>query len=50
MTDREFAIHRARVYLTEARKRRFDSGFHATLLRWAANARREAMRGQINLF
>lgn len=50
MSERDFAVHRARVYLREARARRRDASFHATLLLWAANARREAMRGQINLF
>lgn len=33
--------HRARVYLAEASRRRHDTRFHALLLRWAANARRE---------
>ncbi len=53
MNDRDFAIHRAKVYLMEARNRRRDTSFHAVLLRWAAaNARQEAMaaRPQLDLF
>ncbi len=38
--DRETAMYCARVYLAEARRRRHTPSFHATLLRWAANARR----------
>lgn len=41
-SERSSAIHCARVYLTEARRRRQDPSFHATLLQWAANARRRA--------
>jgi hypothetical protein len=41
MTPRQFAIHYARAMLTEARRRR-NQAFHATLLQWAANSRREA--------
>lgn len=37
------AKHSARVYLTEARNRR-GSPFFWVLLRWAANARRRAMK------
>ena len=36
-------IHQARVYLAQARVRRHQPDFHATLLQWAANARRRAM-------
>lgn len=39
--DRETAMYCARVYLAEARRRR-SQAFHATLLRWAANCRRDA--------
>ncbi len=35
-------IHSARVYLAQARVRRHQHAFHATLLCWAANARRRA--------
>jgi hypothetical protein len=41
-TDREADIHTARVLLNEARARRRSPSFHATLLEWAANARRRA--------
>lgn len=41
-TDREVNIHTARVLLNEARARRRSHSFHATLLEWAANARRRA--------
>ncbi len=41
MNEREFNLHRARVYLAEARRRR-DQQFGWTLLQWAANARRAA--------
>lgn len=41
--DRERLIHYARVMLREARARR-ATPFAATLLLWAGNARREAMR------
>lgn len=41
MSERESWLHCARVYLAEAKRRRTDGDFHATLLRWAANARRE---------
>lgn len=37
--------HLARVYLAQARARRHQPAFHATLLQWAANARRRAMLG-----
>ena len=40
--DRERLIRYARVMLREARARR-DTPFSATLLLWAARARREAM-------
>lgn len=42
LTDREIDIYTARVLLNEARARRHLSSFHATLLEWAANARRRA--------
>jgi hypothetical protein len=42
VSDRAAAIHCARVFLTEARRRRHDTAFHAILLQWAANARRRA--------
>ena len=35
-------IHQARVYLAQARVRRHQPEFHATLLQWAANARTRA--------
>jgi hypothetical protein len=44
MTPREVELHSARVMLAEARKRRAN-GEHrmaATMLQWAANARRRA--------
>lgn len=41
MTPRQFAIHYARAMLAEARRHRHQS-FHATLLQWAADSRREA--------
>ena len=41
MTDRETAIHCARAYLTESRKRG-SSSFGWTLLTWARNARLRA--------
>jgi hypothetical protein len=37
---REEHAFTARVYLREASRRRADRSFHATLLQWAANARR----------
>lgn len=40
--DREMEFHTARVLLNEARARRRSPGFHATLLEWAANARKRA--------
>lgn len=40
--NRAFLLHYARVNLTEARRRRHQRGFSATLLEWAAKARREA--------
>jgi hypothetical protein len=48
-TERAACIHQARVYLAQARVRR-GSTFHATLLKWAANARRRAMPVQGGLF
>lgn len=42
-TEREINLHCARVYLREATARRERSpAFSATLLQWAANARRRA--------
>jgi hypothetical protein len=41
MTAREIEIHTARVLVAEARKRR-GTRFAATLLQWAANARKRA--------
>ena len=41
MTDRETAIHCARAYLTESRKRG-SSSFGWLLLTWARNARLRA--------
>lgn len=49
MTPRDFAIHRARVYLVEARRSRHWHRWHATLMQWVANARREAAQGQKEL-
>lgn len=46
---REHLLHCARVYVIEARRRAhsdLDHGFRLTLLRWAGNARRRAMREQ----
>jgi hypothetical protein len=58
--DRENEIHRARVYLGEARRRRHsraDRSFYWLLLGWAANCRaralsalREAAPAQPDLF
>ena len=45
MSDRATCIRAAHVYLAEAARRRQQHGFHATLLQWAANARRRASRG-----
>jgi hypothetical protein len=45
LDDRAFAIHCARVYLTEAARRRHsraNRNFYWTLLAWAANQRRKA--------
>lgn len=43
-TERQMCIYRAKAYLNEARlRRRHRGGFYFTLLRWAANARREAI-------
>ncbi len=39
--------HCARVYIAEARRRRHTPSFHATLLRWAANARQRAAAEQM---
>ncbi len=41
-TERDLNVHTARVYLREAQARRQYRGWHATLLGWAANARRRA--------
>lgn len=38
---RDFAVHAARVFLAEARRRRGER-FSRTLLAWAANQRRRA--------
>lgn len=38
------AIYMARVYLAQARTQRHRPDWHATLLRWAAQNRRAAMR------
>lgn len=40
--SREMLIHIAKVHIAEAKRRRHQRGFHATLLKWAANARRRA--------
>lgn len=43
ISEREINLHCAKVYLREARVRRHrDPAFSATLLMWAANARRRA--------
>lgn len=44
MTDRAFAIHHAKVCLTQSRVflARGDRAFSFTLLAWAQNARRRA--------
>ncbi len=34
-------LYQARIYLREARARRHDGKFHATLLDWAAKRRRQ---------
>lgn len=48
---RAASIHQARVYLAQARVRRHQPGFHAVLLTWAANCRRQANRKtQMKLF
>ncbi|WP_234775053.1 hypothetical protein [Paraburkholderia tropica] len=39
MTEREWHIHMARVHLFHARVSRHHPGWHATLLRWAADRR-----------
>ncbi|MBR8241082.1 hypothetical protein [Burkholderia multivorans] len=39
MNDREMHIHMARVFLNQARAARRHPGWHATLLRWAADRR-----------
>ena len=41
------AIHMARAYLAQARARRHFPAWHATLLRWAAKHRAEAMRERL---
>lgn len=43
MTDRQSLIHCARVYLSEARRRR-NQAFGFTQLQWAGNSRRRAMK------
>lgn len=45
-------IHIARVHLAQARafRARGSIAFAATLLDWAANARRRAARGQAEMF
>ncbi|MBB5462919.1 hypothetical protein [Paraburkholderia sp. Cpub6] len=43
MNDRELHIHMARVHLFHARVSRHHPGWHATLLRWAAERRIRAM-------
>lgn len=43
MTSRNDLIHCARVYLSEARRRRNQS-FGFTLIAWAGNCRRKAMQ------
>lgn len=40
------AIHMARVYLAQARASRRHPGWHATLLRWAAQHRRAAAKAR----
>lgn len=40
--DKAVEVHSARVMLTEAQNRRASPVMHATLLRWAGNARRRA--------
>lgn len=40
--SREMNIHCAKVYLTEAKRRRSGT-FHAVLLKWAANCRIRAL-------
>lgn len=40
--QREFLIYYAKVLLREARARRHQTAFHASLIGWAAKARREA--------
>lgn len=39
-SERDMALYSAQVYLREARARRHQVAFHATLLQWAANTRR----------
>ncbi|HDR9834247.1 TPA: hypothetical protein QDC51_000999 [Burkholderia multivorans] len=46
MSDRQMHIHMARVFLSQARAARRHSGWHATLLRWAANRRLMATQNQ----
>lgn len=43
MTEREQHIHMARVHLFHARVSRHHPGWHATLLRWAADRRIRAV-------
>lgn len=42
MTDREFAIHYARVMLAEASRRRHQPAFYWWLIRAAQRSRRDA--------
>jgi hypothetical protein len=42
LTEREALRHTARVFLTEARRRK-GSDFSKTLIQWARNARRRAL-------
>jgi hypothetical protein len=42
MSTRAQHVHAARVYLAQARAFRRHGGFHALLLKWAANRRRRA--------
>jgi hypothetical protein len=46
MSERDSAIHCARVYLAEAKRRR-GQVFALTLIRWAGNQRRKAMRAVV---
>ena len=46
MTTSADAIYMARVYLAQARASRRHPGWHATLLRWAAQHRRAAAKAR----